>query len=60
MLYCVSRSGVPTHITSGAIARRPEAKNALRDDPWLMAASLETAAFPQSFQGVLCPIRRSY
>lgn len=46
----------PTHIISRAIARGPEAKDALRDDPWVMAASLETAAFPESLQGVLRPV----
>lgn len=46
----------PTHIISRAIARGPEAKDALWDDPWVMAASLETAAFPESLQGVLCPV----
>lgn len=43
----------PIHIISRAIARGPEATDALRDDPWVMAASLETAAFPESLQGVL-------
>lgn len=47
---------VSNTVTSGAIAGGPEAKNALGDDPWVMAASPETTAFPQSLQGLLRPV----
>lgn len=42
--------------TSGAVAGGPEAPNTLRDDPWLVAAPDETAALPQSLQGLLRPV----
>lgn len=47
-------------VTSGAVAGGPEASNALRDDPRLMAAPYEAAALPQSLQGLLRPVRRSH
>lgn len=55
--FCVCLVRVfPIHIISRAIARGPEATDALRDDPWVMAASLEIAAFPESLQGILRPV----
>lgn len=44
------------YVTSGTTAGRPEAPNTLRDDPWIMAASYEAAALPQSLQGLLRPV----
>lgn len=43
-------------VTSRAIAGGPEAPNTLRDDSWLVAASHEAAALPQSLQGLLRPV----
>lgn len=43
-------------VTSGAIARGPEAPNPLGDDPRVVAASYEAAALPQSLQGLLRPV----